>query len=563
MNNREFHSNGGALVDMTAFTRTQIATAFLLSSVVLIVVGCGPGETRVDRGTRDGILHMGNDTEPQDLDPHIVTGFPEHKILSALFEGLVSLDPETLEPVPGVAETWEESEDGLEYTFHLRDDAHWCNGDPVTAHDFAYAWERILSPRLGSEYAYMLHVIENTKPFNEGEIADFSEVGVEVVDDHTLEVTLENPTPYFLSMHIHYTFFPVHQATIEAHGAMDERGTEWTRAGNMVSNGPFRLAEWRPNAVIRVARNEHYWDNDTVSLNGIAFYPIDSLQTEERSFRSGELHWTGDVPINRIDWHRRNNPEALEIHPFFGTYYFRFNVTEPPLDDPKVRRAFAMAIDREAIVENITRADEEPAPNLTPPAAGYEARTGIPYDVEKARELLAEAGYPNGEGLPAVELLYNTSENHRMIAEALQNMWRENINARVSLVNQDWAVYLSSMHNLDYQIARSGWIGDVLDPINFLECFVSGGGNNRTGYSSEEYDALIQAARREPDEERRLEILQDAEAVLMEDAPIAPLYFYTRKNLRHPDLRGFTPNVLGYVSYKHLYLEPSEEDPSA
>ncbi len=540
--------------------RSIVLCCFAAGIAALFLTACEPGETRVQRGTREGILHWGNSAEPQGLDPHVVTGVPEHMILVALFEGLVIMDPETLEPSPGVAESWEITDDNLVYTFHLRDDARWSNGDPVTAHDFVYAWNRILSPALGSEYAYMLHCIENAEAYNEGEIGDFGEVGVQALDDQTLEVTLEHPTPYFLSLQIHYTFFPVHQDTIEAFGAMDDRGTPWTRAGNMVSNGPFKLADWRPNQVIRTEANEHYWDAETVRLNGVNFYPIDDLQTEERSFRNGELHWTGDMPINRIDWYRENRPEVLEINPYLGTYYFRFNVTRPPLDDPRVRRALAMAINREGIVEHITRADEQPAAHLTPPETeGFLPGAELPHDVERAQELLAEAGYPDGEGLPPLDLLYNTSENHRMIAQAIQNMWRTNLGANVNLLNQEWSVYLSSMTNLDYDIARSGWIGDVNDPINFLECFVTDGGNNRTGYSSEEYDSLISAARREADPEQRSEILRDAEIILMEDAPIAPLYFYTRKNLRSPDLRGFRPNIRGYVNYKFLYLEAEDE----
>ncbi|MFP4190532.1 MAG: peptide ABC transporter substrate-binding protein [Candidatus Hydrogenedentota bacterium] len=540
--------------------RSILSCCLAAGAAALFLTACEPGETRVERGTQEGILHWGNGAEPQGLDPHLVTGVPEHMILAGLFEGLVIMDPETLEPLPGVAESWDISEDDLVYTFHLRDDARWSNGDPVTAHDFVYAWNRILAPELGSEYAYMLHCIENAEAYNEGDLDDFGEVGVQALDDQTLEVTLEDPTPYFLALQIHYTFYPVHQDTIEAFGAMDERGTEWTRAGNMVSNGPFELTEWQPNQVIRTKANEHYWDAGTVQLNGVNFYPIDDLQTEERSFRNGELHWTGDMPINRIDWYRKNRPEVLEINPYLGTYYFRFNVTRPPLDDARVRRAFAMAIDREGIVENITRGDEQPAAHLTPPdTEGFLPGPELPYDVERAQELLAEAGYPDGEGLPSVDLLYNTSENHRIIAQAIQNMWRNNLGAKVNLLNQEWTVYLSSMSNLNYDIARAGWIGDVNDPINFLECFVTDGGNNRTGYSSEEYDSLIAAARREADPQRRSEILREAETILMEDAPIAPLYFYTRKNLRSPDLRGFEPNIRGYVNYKFLYLEAEDE----
>ncbi len=530
----------------------------MLAVSATLLSGCGLGETRVEQGTREGVLHMGNDTEPQELDPHVVTGVPEHKILSALFEGLTILNPDTLEPEPAAAESWEVSEDGRVYTFHLREDARWSNGDPVTAHDFVYAWERILSPALASEYAYMLHVLENARAFNEGEIDDFGEVGAEAIDDYTLQATLTHPTPYFLSMQVHYTWFPVHQETIEAHGAMDERGTQWTRPGNHVSNGPFHLTEWRPNRLITVEKSDYYWDADTVQLNAIKFYPIDSLQTEERTFRAGGLHVTGDVPLTSVPSYRENRPDLIHIHPWAGTYFYRFNVNSPPLDDVRVRRALAMTIDREAIVESITRAGEQPASAFVPPEIGdYVPEAELPHDPEAARALLEEAGYPGGQGMPTVELLYNTSDNHRILAEAVQNMWREELGVNVSLVNQDWAVYLSTMNNLDYQIARSGWIADFLDPINFLECFVTGGGNNRTGFSDADFDRLIDEAREEPDTTAREALLHEAEAILMEEAPIAPVYYYTRKHLRSPDVRGWNPNPMGYVAYKHVWLEPS------
>ncbi len=515
------------------------------------LAGCGSPVT-----AEGAILRVGNGAEVQGLDPHTVSGVTEHRTLGALFEGLVSLDPATLEPIPGVAQSWELSADARTYTFHLRDDARWSNGDPVTAHDFAYAWRRILSPALGADYAYLLHCIEGAQAFNNGELSDFGEVGVNVLDDRTLQVTLENPTPYFLRMQIHQTYFPIHQPTIETFGAMNERGTKWTRAGNLVGNGPFRLTEWTPDTIIRVEKNEHYWDADNIRLDGIWFYPIDNLWTEERAFRSGELHITGDVPLHKVGIYRDERPDEIVLHPYLGTYYYRLNVTAAPFDDVRVRRAFAMALDQREIANKVLQGGETPAHFYTPPdTGGYTCEYKIPYDPGTARALLAEAGYPNGAGLPPVEILYNNSEAHKLVAEAVQALWKQQLGADVRLMNQDWKVYLSTMNNLEYMVARSGWIADVPDPINFLECFLSGSGNNRTGYSNPKYDALINRAYAEADPQRRFEILQEAEEILLKEAPIVPIYFYARKYLKKPFVRGLEPNPLGYIRWNALWLE--------
>ncbi len=515
----------------------------------VLTPGCSSG-----RQTPENVLQVGNAAEVQELDPHVVSGVSEHRVLSALFEGLTDYDPETLEAIPAVARSWDISEDKFSYTFYLREDARWSNGDPVTAADFLYAWRRILAPALGSEYAYLLYCLKNARDFHEGTITNFDEVGVRVIDDFTLETTLEHPTPYFLTMHNHYAWFPVHQATIEKHGVMDARGTQWTQPVNFVGNGPFVLTAWHPNEIISVRRNPNYWDAASIRLEGIDFHPIDNLQTEERSFRSGLLHLTSAIPLHRVDVYRRERPEVLNLHPYYGSYFYRLNVTRPPFDNPLVRKAFALAVDRQEIADHVLTSDERAATHFVPPAAGYTPTYQLEFNVEKARALLAEAGYPDGRGLPPIEILYNTSEAHRTIAEAIQRMWRENLNANAQLLNQDWKVYLSSMNTLDYHVARSGWIGDVADPINFLECFQTGLGNNRTGWSSPEFDALIDAAYNESEHATRFELLQEAEALLLDGGPIIPIYFYTWAFLKAPEVGGLTPNILGYMRWKDMYL---------
>lgn len=533
----------------------RLLTLFCLIPVLL--AGCG-GSSR-DHGP-ENVLRININAEVADLDPQLVTGVPEHRVNAALFEGLTDLDPATYEPIPGAAESWEISEDKLTYTFHLREDGKWSNGDPVTANDFHYSYRRMLTPALAADYSYLLHSIRNARAYNEGDIDDFGEVGVEVVDDYTLKLTLEHPTPYLLQMQVHQAWFPVHQATVEAHGDMTQRGTPWTRAGNHTGNGPFRLAAWRPGEVIEVARNEHYWDRENVGLDGVWFYPIDDHLTEERSFRSGRLHMTGEVPMHKIADYKQNRPDVIHIDPYLGVYFYRMNTTKPPLDDARVRQALSLAIDREQITRSVLKAEEAPAFHYVPPGIpGYESDPALEFDPEKARERLAEAGYPGGEGIPAIEILYNTSDTHRTIAEVIQRMWKTHLSIDVELLNQDWKVYLSTTRSMDYTVARAAWIGDVVDPVNFLEMWLTGGGNNETGYSNPEYDALIQQAYAEVDPQKRLAVLKEAEAVILEELPIIPIYFYTRKYLMAPEVKGYEPNVLGYLRFQEFYLEPEED----
>ena len=526
----------------------RVCRVLLWVCIFALLPGCS--------GTVLPALRVGNGTEPEELDPHIIKGIPEHRIVSTLFEGLVDVDPSDLHAIPATAETWDISPDGKEYTFHLRTTACWSNGDPVTAHDFVYAWQRILSPGLGSEYAYMLYCLKNAKAYNEGTLKDFGAVGATAIDAQTLHVTLENPTPYFLSMQVHFTWYPVHRPTIERFGSMDTRNTKWTRPGNLVGNGAFVLKRWIPNNLIEVVKNDRYWNAAQVRLPRILFYPTDNLLTEERSFRTGQLDLTENVPMTKVPVYRREHPELICIDPYLGTYFYRFNTSVPPLNDVRVRRALALALDRTALTRDVLTGGQIPAGEFTPPnTAGYSALTSISYDVPEAQKLLAEAGYPDGTGFPAIEILYNTSESHKLIAEAIQQMWKKTLHIEVRLVNQDWKVYLASQKNMDFQIARASWIGDYVDPINFLECFVTGGGNNRTGWSSPEFDAQINTARRCNDPQQRVKALQEAERILLDAAPILPIYHYTRVYLKSPRILNWHANLLGYIPFKDLALK--------
>lgn len=528
-----------------------VSMAWLAALVWL--AGCGAAPRDPD------ILRVGNGAEPAALDPHLVSGVSEHRILSALFEGLATMDPVTLEPEPAAAVRWDVTPDGLVYRFYLDPEGRWSDGAPVTAGDFVWAWRRMLSPALGSEYAYMLHCLAGARAFNEGHTADVGTVGVRALSDEMLEVRLEHPTPYFLKMQSHFAWYPVRPAAVEAAGAIDDRNNPWARPGTLVSNGPFQLAEWQPNDQIRVVRNPYYRRAGSVRLKGIVFYPVDNQQTEERLFRAGMLDLTSTVPRYKIPVYRKGLPDRLQSHPYLGTYFYRFNVTRPPLDDPRVRRALAMALDRNELAERVLKGGERPADRLVPEGlAGYRPPAGIPFDPEGARRLLAEAGFPGGRGMRPLDLLFNTSEAHRLIAEAAQRMWQEHLGVRVMLRNQDWKVYLASMDALEYDIARSAWIADVPDPVNFLECFLTGGGNNRTGWSSAAYDRLIREAYCEADPVRRAELLADAEMLLLDEVPIAPVYFYRWNFLMDPAVRGLEPNPLGFIRWADLWLERGE-----
>lgn len=533
-------------------------TPLIVGLLIFLLVGCSGGENNVTTGNRDGILHWGNGTDPQELDPHIVTGIPEHHILTALLEGLVAKDPATLEPIPAVAKQWSISNDGKTYTFQLRHNAVWSNGDPVTAHDFAWSWWRALQPALGNQYAYMLFPIKNSEAYAKGEIDDFSQVGVKVLDDYTLEVELTNATPYFLQLLDHYSMFPVHRATIEKFGNPDERGSLWTRPGNYVGNGPFVLKEWKLFKRVNVVKNPQYWDADKVKLNGISFHPIENVTTEERMFRSGQLHHTASIPIDKVAIYKRDKPEQLYTHSYLGNYFYRINTKLPHLNDKRVRQALAMSIDSKQITKQVTKGGEVPAYTFTPPdTLGYSAKPAFEFNPEKARQLLAEAGYSNGKDFPVTELLYNTSEGHRKIAVAIQQMWNKHLGVNIILNNQDWKVYLDSVNNSDYTIARAGWIGDYVDPNTFLDMWVKDGGNNRTGWSNARYDELIlKLAPKTIDRNERYKLMAEAEAILLEDMPIIPIYIYNSKSLVHPSLKGLQPNILNYVLYKNLSLDP-------
>ena len=545
-------------IKTTNITLATLTKSLILFATTCLLLGCTGGESNVEQGNRDGILHYGNGTEPQGLDPHVVTGVPENHLIRAMFEGLAVKNPYTLEPEPGVAESWEFSDDRRIITFHLREDALWSNGEVMTAQDYVWSWRRALDPKMGNLYAYMLYPVKNAEGYSKGEISDPDQLGVRAIDDRTLEVTLSEPTPYFLQLMDHYSTFALHRETIEKFGKMTDRFTKWTRAENIVSNGAFELKEWKLNRRITVEKSQTYWDADKVKLNGVVFYPTENLVSEERMFRVGQLHYTNDVPLSKLEVYRAMENSPLVQAPYLGTYFYLLNTGRAPVDDPRVRRALSMAVDRETLTATVLKNAFFPAYGITPPGTlGYQPPKLFSHDVAKARALLSDAGYPNGEGWPGLEIKYNTSENHRKIAVALQQMWKEALNIDVTIANEEWKVYLDSVTQMNFQVSRRGWIGDYVDPNNFLELYTTDGGNNNTGFSDPRYDEMIlQLAPKAKTREERFEIFHAAETLLMEQMPIIPIYTYSSKHLIHPSVKGMPSNLMDSLNLKYVYLEP-------
>jgi oligopeptide transport system substrate-binding protein len=524
----------------------------------LFVVACAKRESAVVAGNRAWILHVGNGAEIQSLDPQQAGGSVDHNVLSTLFEGLVTLDEETFQPRPGAAARWEISADGRTYTFHLHPHGRWSNGDPLTARDFVYSFRRALSPAFGSEYKDALFPVRNAEPFARGQLADFADVGVRATDDHTLILTLERPTPYFLTVLRANVCFPVHAASVERGGArFDDRTGRWTQGRPFVGNGPFRLREWRDHLHLAVEKNPHYWDAARVRLNEVVFHPAESTQAQELAFRAGQLHTTWDVPLAKIDAYRQETPARLIVEPYFESYFLRFNTRHRHFADVRLRRALSLAIDRESIVRNILRGGQTAATALTPPGiGGYTPPAVLNRDLPEARRLLAEAGFPDGRGLPVLELTTLSSEINQRIAEALQQMWRRDLGVAVQIAQKEFKVLLDSLDTLDYTLVRGRWIAEYPDPLTYLTIFTTGNGVNGTGFADPRYDALLAAATRELEPAARLGALRTAEEYLLSQMPVAPIYWGSRTLLVAPSVRGWKKSPLGFRNYKDLWLEP-------
>lgn len=617
-------------------------------------------------------LQSGSDVKT--LDPARATGSVEGRILFELFEGLLRMmpegepDPETgLQPLsaqPGMAASYEVSPDNKRYTFRLRDDIRWTNGEPITSQDFAFSWQRVLHPGTASEYAFHLHSVPFARAYNLGivEIGDRVEVelhdrpgdtdtvssvqnfprgtirygtlreirkppeptdeqkkkdknaesdwqtqwvyeidiasalpdgtidwdgetvrqtfssavnpklgdddtqrshmvlvafdklgGLETPDDRTFIVNLKDPIPYFPNVVAFYTLFPVNRDCIETHG-----NPNWTKAENIVTNGPYKLQFRRLRDRVRLAKNEDYYAADNVSIKSVDFLALEGQNTALNMYETGQLHWVTSPPESVLEVLAER--EDFYTAPMLTVYFYRMNVAKPPLDNVLVRQALALAIDREEIVEEVLKMGQLPATTVVPPGlAGYTSAEGIKPNVARARELLAEAGFPGGRGFPRLTVLYNTHDAHRSIAEVIQQQLQNNLNVSIELQNMEWGSFLDKVQQTDYQIARAGWIGDYPDPNTFLDMWMTGNPQNNTNWSNLKYDQLVRDAARETDPAERLEMLRQAEQIWVDELPAIPIYFYTSLNVVKPNVKGFSPTLQDLHPLQLLRIEEPEE----
>jgi oligopeptide transport system substrate-binding protein len=516
-----------------------------------------------------------NDVEVASLDPATVTGIGEGRVSRFLFEGLCVHDPKTLAILPGMAESWTISPDGREYVFAIRAGARWSNGERLTARDFAWSFERLLDPRTAAEYAYELWPVRGARAFTT-EVDEhgapthpFDSVAIRARDERTLAIELDEPVPYFLDVLTMPALAPVNRGNLEEARARfpDTWSSEWMKPGRLVSNGPYTLALRRVNDRIRFAKNPAYWDAERVAFETVDALSVEHVGTMLNLYLTGAVGWADNAPASLMP--RLTPREDFRRAPYLATSFYRVNVTRPPLDDKRVRRALALAIDRAAIVEKVTRAGEAAAWSFVPPSVSEptgaemahdrssDAAAAFAADVAESRRLLADAGFgPGARMLPPIEIHYNTQSNNKDVAEVIADSWRRNLDLEVELANQEWKVYLDTQKRLEYQVSRSSWIGDHPDPIGFLEIFESE--NNRTGWSSARYDDRLARARSARGEDRR-RLLREAEEILLDELPILPLYFFVTKNLVDPRLGGFHDNALDEHSPKFWYWMDDEE----
>ena len=642
------------------FSRRDLFLAVLAAAGLVAALAWSLGRGTLPRAD----FTFCNGTEVKSLDPAKVTGQPEGRIIYALFEGLVRWDPETLEPLPSGAVSWEISDDGLQYMFHLRPEAQWSDGTPVTADDYAYSLRRFLDPRTAAEYSFLAWNLKNGRRYSGGAgalrpgdlvevelnlpvgaintlrgevvhgellrvlgddgqelsteqleelaqresvdrsewtfvvqtgdgqrsfryaddataakqeppegiewcrqtLVDFSTVGVEVVDDHTLLLTLQDPTSYWLALTGFYPLFPMQQACVEKYGS-----PRWTYVDNIVCNGPFVPEFRRFRDRMRLKRSDTYWDRDNVALETVDVLAVESVNTFLNLFLTGEVDWIQEAPPQAMRELLDEEPPRDDINPapMLNTYYYLLNVDRPPLNDVRVRKALALAIDRDELCGRILPSGEMPAFSLVPPGLpGYDPPVlGDPAAaqaerVAQAKQLLAEAGYPDGRGFPRLEIMYNTHEAHQLIAEVIRKQWERNLGIVVKSRNEEWGSYLASQRQSRFDICRKGWIGDYADPNTFLDMFVTGGEQNNTNWGRTKYDQLIRGAAAETDPAKRLALLREAEEMLMDELPIIPVYFYVSKNLVKPYVRGFYNNIQDYHPLWAIWIDRDGDTPS-
>lgn len=520
---------------------------FLLG-VLLLGSGCFRSAAPAD-------LVIVNGAEPESLDPHLITGQADGRIVLALFEGLTRYNPTNAAPMPGLADHWNISPDGRTYQFFLRTNAVWSTGETITADDFVWSWRRMLEPATASEYAGVLFYLKNGEAFATGKLKDFGEVGVQALDARTLRVELESPVAFFLNLLAFQPYCVVPRQRIEV------AGDRWLHLRPFMASGAYVLENWRLNDRVRLRRNPRYWDAAHTRSEVVDLLPCVSATTALNLFHSGaaDIVWDKElVPPDLVEI-LRQRPEVHSF-PTLGNYFIRVNVTRGPGRDPRVRKALALAIDKRRLVERITRGGEQIAGGVSPPGIAngtnrYEPPAGLGYDPKAARRLLAEAGYPDGRGFPPLTYVYNTQENHRKIGVELREMWRRELGIQVELRQLEWKAWLRAQSMLDYDLIRSSWVGDYNDPNTFLDLFLSDNPNNRTGWRNEHFDQTLRAANALADPRLRQPLLQEAERVLVEEElPVIPLFFYAGLEFYDTNrIGGIFPNLLAEHPLRTIY----------
>jgi ABC-type oligopeptide transport system substrate-binding subunit len=541
--------------------RKTRAAATLLILVAAAVVVWQYSVEPTAQGPAASVLHRGLLTDPETVDPQRVRSTQAGDILRDIGEGLLSYSA-TGELGPGAADEWSLADDGLVYTFHIRDDARWSNGEPLTAEHFVFSLRRLVDPATAAFYSQMVSDIVNARAIIAGDMPA-AELGVEAVDDNTLVIRLERPVPYLLSLLTYPSTFPVHPDSIALHG------DEFTRPGNLLSNGAYKLDAWEPGSVLSLSRNEHYWNNENTAIDEVRHHVVTQEMAQLNRYRAGELHTTGSVPPDAFQQVQEEYPDELHVAPYLGVYYYGFNLAKPPFkDSPGLREALSLAIDRDVLVRSITGRGEEAAYSWVPPGVeNYEPRRLNYADQSQdarnahARRLMRDAGYGPDNPLQ-FELRYNTSDAQQRMALAIQSMWKDVLGVETTLINEEFQVLLANMRAAEVtQVFRSSWIGDYNDAHTFLSILETGNASNMPRYSNEEYDDLMQRAADQVDAHKRRLLLEEAERVLLADHPVIPIYFFVSKHLVSPQVQGWGDNVLDYHYSQHLSLAPADAAP--
>ena len=532
----------------------------MLLALVMLVTACGGGNNAPanngggeagETAGKEKILRTNNSSEPGTLDPALATGTHDSWPMQHIYEGLMKYN-EKGEVVEGVAKEMKVSEDGLTYTFVLRDDAKWSNGDPVTAEDFEFSWKRVLDPETASEYSYQLYYLKNGEAYNNGE-ATADDVGVKAIDDKTLEVTLESPTEYFPSLVAFYTYYPTQKATVE-------KNPDWAKdpsKGDFVTNGPFKCVDWKHNEAIELVKNDQYYEADRIKLDGIHFDIIEDQNTAWQRYEGGEYDFLYNPPTTIVNKLKQSDSKELSLEDELSTYYYEINTEKKPLNNVKVREALSLAIDRKSIVENITQGGQVPAEGMVPYGlkddAGKDFREAngnfIKEDDKEAVKLLEEGLAEENmtkDDLNGLVIVYNTDENHKKIAQAIQEMWNSKLGISMKLENMEFQTLIDRRRQGDFSIARAGWVGDYADPMTMLDLFTTGNPQNNSRWGDPEFDALIKTAKTTVDSKVRMDSMKEAEKILMRDKPVIPVYFYTAPYVTKPYVTGVFKIMMNY-----------------